>query len=83
MSLTKEEFIEKVEVVGLWKTIQVKQVDVIKEDGVEISKNTKRYILQPDADLSNQPTDVTIIADAVWTPAFKQRYVDHLIALAE
>ena len=23
-------------------------------------------ILQPDADLSNQPTDVTIIADAVW-----------------
>jgi hypothetical protein len=78
MALTKEEIVEKVEVVGEFKTIQVKIVSIIKEDGVEISKTNKRYTIQSNEDITNQPEGVIIIAEAVWTPAVKQAYLDSL-----
>lgn len=78
MALTKEEIIEKVEVVGEFKTIQVKKVSIIKEDGVEISKSNKRYILQSNADITAEPADVTDIANAVWTDEVKQAYLASL-----
>ena len=78
MALTKEEIIEKVEVVGEFKTIQVKKVNVIKEDGVEISKSNVRYILQSNADITDQPSEVTDIANVVWTDEVKQAYLASL-----
>jgi len=80
MALTKEEIIEKVEVVGEFKTIQVKKVSVIKEDGVEISKSNKRYILQSNADITAEPADVTAVANAVWTDEVKAAYLASLEA---
>lgn len=80
MALTKEEIIEKVEVVGEFKTIQVKKVSVIKEDGVEISKSNKRYILQSNADITAEPADVTAVANAVWTNEVKAAYLASLQA---
>ena len=78
MALTKEEIIEKVEVVGEFKTIQVKKVNVIKEDGVEISKSNVRYILQSNADITAEPSEVTDIANVVWTDEVKQAYLASL-----
>ena len=80
MALTKKEIIEKVEVVGEFKTIQVKKVSVIKEDGVEISKSNKRYILQSNADITAEPADVTAVANAVWTNEVKAAYLASLQA---
>jgi hypothetical protein len=80
MALTKEEIIEKVEVVGEFKTIQVKKVSVIKEDGVEISKSNKRYTLQSNADITAEPADVTAVANAVWTDEVKAAYLASLEA---
>ena len=46
MAITKEEIVEKIEVVGKWN-IQVATDIVIKEDGTEISRSRHRHVLTP------------------------------------
>jgi len=47
MAITKEAVIEKIEVVGAYKAVQVATDAVIKEDGKEISRSRHRHVLQP------------------------------------
>ena len=46
MALTKESHIDNVEVTGKY-SIQVRRIDVIKENGVQISSSAHRYYIQP------------------------------------
>lgn len=74
MALTKTYTIDKIEVVGKYKTVQVKQLLVISENGQEISRNAHRYVLHPDADITNQPADVQAICNTAWTQAVKDAW---------
>lgn len=87
MAITKEEIIQKIEVVGIHKCVQVATDIIIKEDGVEISRTRSRYGLSPcssekngntwthtDTDISDKPTEVQTIANAVWTDTVKTNY---------
>ena len=47
MAITKEAIVDKVEIVGDLKHIQVRTVTVIKEDGVELSRSFHRPSLAP------------------------------------
>jgi len=85
MAITKELIEDKIEVVGNYKTIQVRTATVIKEDGVEISKSFHRKSLDcvssvkneddswthTDTDVSSESTEVQGIATAVWTTTVK------------
>ena len=85
MAITKELTEDKIEVVGDYKTIQVRTATVIKEDGVEISRSFHRYVLDcvssvqnaddswthTDTDVSGESTEVQGIATAVWTTTVK------------
>jgi len=66
MAITKEIIEDKIEVVGDYKSIQVRTATVIKEDGVELSRSFHRHVLTPGTDLSDQSEEVQGIADAVW-----------------
>ena len=46
MALTEETLEDKIEVVGDYKTVQVRTATVIKRDGVEISRSFHRHVLQ-------------------------------------
>ena len=87
MAITKEQSIEKIEVVGIHKCIQVATDIVIKEDGTEISRTRNRYGLSPctsskdgdtwthtDTDISAVATEVQAVANAVWTDTVKANY---------
>ena len=88
MSITKQEVIEKIEVVGDYKAVQVAVDTVIKEDSVEISRSRHRHVLQPyssskdsddkwthtDTDISSEATEVQAVANAVWTDTVKANY---------
>mgnify|MGYP001473097050 CR=1 FL=1 len=88
MALTKEAIIEKIEVVGNYKAVQVATDTVIKEDGTEISRSRHRHVLQPctsskdsddkwthtDTDISSEATEVQAVANAVWTDTVKANY---------
>jgi len=86
MAITKEIIEDKIEVVGDYKTIQIRTATVIKEDGVDLSRSFHRHALDcvssvkndddtwthTDTDVSGESTEVQSIASAVWTDAVKE-----------
>jgi len=85
MAITKELIEDKIEIVGDYKSIQVRTATVIKEDGVELSRSFHRHALEcvssvqdedgnwthTDTDVSSESTEVQGIATAVWTTTVK------------
>ena len=74
MALTKETQIGKIEVVGKYKSVQVRTDIVVMEDGEELSRKYHRHALNPDADISNEHTEVKAVCNAVWTQDVKDAY---------
>tara|TARA_R100000234_G_scaffold115659_2_gene91899 strand:+ start:387 stop:680 length:294 start_codon:yes stop_codon:yes gene_type:complete len=92
MALSESIEYDKIEVVSEYKLVQVRKATVIKRDGVEIqgSRSYYRYCLTPgtldasnnfvDTDLSAEPTDVSVICNAVWTSDVKAAWETKLKA---
>jgi len=78
MAITKETQIGKIEVVGKYKCVQVRNDIVIMEDGEELSRKYQRYSLMPDADISSETTEVQGVCNAVWTQDVKDAYATFL-----
>ena len=76
MAITKETEIAKIEVVGQYKAVQVATDTVIKEDGIEISRNRHRHVVHPDSDMSGEDAEVIAVANSVWTDAVKSAWAD-------
>jgi hypothetical protein len=68
MSLTKEQVIDKIEIVGDG-TVQVRQLTRIMENDNEISKSFHRWTILPGQDYSDQPDNVKAICAVAHTPA--------------
>ena len=84
MAITKEIIEDKIEIVGDYKTIQVRTATVIKEDGVELSRSFHRHALDcvsssydgsswthTDTNVSSESAEVQGICAAVWTTTEK------------
>ena len=84
MAITKEIVEDKIEIVGDYKSVQVRTATVIKEDDVEISRSFHRKVLEcvsssydgsswthTDTDVSGESSEVQGIASAVWTTTVK------------
>ena len=83
MALIEKTITDKIEVVGEYKKIQVRQDNLIVDDATDDVRsrgNFHRYVLAPGADLSGQPDDVAAIASAVWTDEIKAAYAAHVEA---
>ena len=74
MALTKETQIGKIEVVGKYKSVQVRTDTVIIEDGTELSRKYHRHALMPDAVITGEHAEVQAVCNAVWTDAVKSAY---------
>ena len=74
MALTESIEYDKIEVVGIYKAVQVRKATVIKKDGKELTRSYERYVLNPDSDVSKEPTEVTAVCNAVWTDAVKESW---------
>ena len=90
MALTESIEYDKIEVIGLYKHVQVRKATVIKKDDVEITRSFFRYVLQAgtldasdnlvDTDISGEPAEVSAICNAVWTTDVKAAWKTKLIA---
>ena len=78
MAITKTVKIDKIEIIGDSKHIQVREATIIKEDGVELTRSFHRYVLSPGDDLSLQPTDIQNIANSLWTEELITSYLETL-----
>ena len=75
MAITKETVIDKIEVVGQFKAVQVAMDTLIKEDGKVISQTRHRHVLHPDSDISNEPQEVQNICNTAWTQEVKDAWI--------
>ena len=90
MALTESIEYDKIEVVGIYKPVQVRKATVIKKDGVELTRSFERYAMQcgnldasdnlVDTDLSAEPAEVSAICTAAWTTDVKAAWKAKLIA---
>lgn len=90
MALTERFENDKIEVVGQYKTVQVRRADIVERDGVEIARTFQRHVLHPgtlgesnvlvDTDLSGEDADVQAICTAIWTDAVKEAWRLKLVA---
>ena len=90
MALSEAIEYDKIEVVGQYKAVQVREATVISKDGEELTRSFHRYVLHPgtldtsdnlvDTDLSAEPAEVSAIATAAWTTAVKDAWKTKLIA---
>ena len=74
MAITKETQIGKIEVVGKYKSVQVRTDTVVMEDSEELSRKYHRHTLAPDADITNEHSEVQAVCNAVWTQDVKDAY---------
>lgn len=75
--------INKVEIVGEFKHIQIRSATWVEKDGVMIgSQQYSRRVISPLDDVSSESTEVQAIAAAVHTQAIKDAYQAHLDAQA-
>ena len=75
MALSESIEYDKIEVVGLYKHVQVRKATVIKKDDVEITRSFNRFVLNPgtlddsdnlvDNPLDKEPDGTTAIVDEV------------------
>ena len=90
MAITKTIEVDKIEIVGEHKALQVRTATIIKEDGTELNRSFSRKVLHPgvldasdnlvDTDVSAEDADVKAVATAVWTDSVKTAWKNKLIA---
>tara|TARA_B100000787_G_C16067102_1_gene238202 strand:+ start:347 stop:628 length:282 start_codon:yes stop_codon:yes gene_type:complete len=90
MAITKETQIGKIEVIGQYKSVQVRTDTVVMEDGTELTRKYHRHALTPGAldnsdnlvvtDISGENTEVQAVCNGVWTDAIKLAWKNKLIA---
>ena len=91
MALTKEKQIGKIEVVGKYKSVQVRTDTVVMEDGEELSRKYHRHALNcgtlDDSDnlvdtvITGEHAEVQAVCNAVWTDDVKNAYKAYLISI--
>jgi len=86
MAITETIVDDKIEVVGDYKSIQVRTASIIKKNGVELTRSFHRRVLDcvssvkndddswthTDTDTSKESTEIQGIASVVWTNEVKE-----------
>ena len=74
---------DKIEIVGEFKTIQVRTCTKVLEDGIELSSGFHRHVVSAGDDYSNESPEVQAICAAVHTDAVIAAKVAHDAAALE
>ena len=92
MALNKTAKVDKIEIVGDYKAVQVRTATIIDEDGTELNRSFHRHVLQPGTistgstaltvtDVSGEDAEVQTIFNAVMTDEVKEAYRLHSVGI--
>ena len=82
MALAESIEYDKIEVVGIYKAVQIRKATVIKKDGKELTRAFNRHSVAPDQDISGEPAEVQAICNAVWTDEVKEAWKTYQASLS-
>ena len=74
MSLSKKRIQDKIEIVGEFRTIQIRYADQIIEDGQVLSQTYHRESIESDNEVKAIEHNVKALADIYWTDEIKEAY---------
>ena len=77
MALNKTVLEDKIEIVGEYKTIQIRTATIIDEDGAELSRSFHRHVVSAGDDYSAESAEVQAICAAVHTEAVIAAKAEH------
>ena len=80
MALSKQTITDKIEIIGQFNHVQVREAIQVLEDGNVISQSYHRYVVSPTDDYSSRDAKVQAVCSAVFTADIVQAYQDHLAA---
>ena len=83
MALTKHVSQDKIEIVGLHKSVQIRTCTKVLEDGVELSSGFHRHVVSAGDDYSAESAEVQAICAAVHTDAVIEAKAAHDAAQGE
>ena len=78
MGLSKQTIQDKIEIVGEFKSIQIRYSNQIIEDGIVISSSYHRDTVSCGEEAKAIEHNVKAIADIYWTDEIKKAYQDSL-----
>ncbi len=78
MALTKTIEVDKIEIVGEFKAVQVRTATVVSEDGTELSRGYHRHVIQAGDDYSSEDAEVQAVCAAVHTDTIISAYQTHI-----
>lgn len=80
MALTKSVEVDKIEIVGQFKAVQVRIATVVSEDGTELSRSFNRHVVNAGDDYSSEDAEVQAVCAAVHTDEVVAAYAAHIAA---
>jgi len=83
MALTKTVAVDKIEIVGDYKMVQVRTATIVSEDGAELSRSFHRHVVSPLDDTSGETAEVQAICASVHTAEVRAAYQAYLDAQAQ
>jgi hypothetical protein len=72
--LTEQTVIDKIEIVGPYRSVQVRTARVIYDGDQEISRSFSRHVVSAGGDTSNETAEVQAVCKAVHTPEVNSAY---------
>lgn len=67
MALTERQEVDKIEIVGPYRAVQVRTATVIERDGEELTRSYHRHVVSAGDDYSNETAEVQAVCEAVHT----------------
>ena len=88
MALKKEKIVDKIEVIGDFKKVGVREATVFSEGSdetswTELSRSLHRKVLTPDADVSGELIEVQDVCNLVWTDEVKASWTSYVGSLED
>jgi hypothetical protein len=74
MALTEKSEVDKIEIVGPYRAVQVRTASIIERDGEEITRSYHRHVIQAGEDCTNETDVVQAICAAVHTDELAAAY---------
>ena len=72
--LTEQTTVDKIEIVGPYRAVQVRTAREIYDDGKEISRSFSRHVVSAGGDTSNETAEVQAVCKAVHTSEVTSAY---------
>jgi hypothetical protein len=81
MALEKTETVDKIEIKGEYKHLQIRKKISVLEDGSLLSSSYHAYVVSPGDDVTNEPQEIKDLVNLLHTDSILSSYQEYMTSL--